>query len=262
MKRALADAALPAEVTGKPPRAATVGLVIPAWHEAECIGAVLSEVPAVGDLRVFVVCGGLDDATAAVAAAHGADALLQVTPGYGAACWLGARAAGAAGAEIIAFLDGDYSDPPASLSAVLAPLLTGDAELVLGWRSMALHPGALPLHARLGNALILKLMRLLLGRSVRDLPSFKAIRADCLVRLEMSELTYGWTTELIVKAIRARLRIAEVPVPYRPRLAGQSKVSGTIRGSVGAAWKLGAGVVRYSRWSPRTPGLARSEVPA
>jgi len=262
MKRALADATLDTESAGEFRRAAAVGLVIPAWHEAECIGAVLSEMPTTRNMRVFVVCGGQNDPTATVAAAHGAKALLQVTRGYGAACWFGTQAALASGAEIVCFLDGDYSDPPAHLNSVLAPVLAGDADLVLGWRSMALHPDALPLHARLGNCLIIRLMRLMLGRSVRDLPSFKAIRADCLTRLDMSEMTYGWTTELVVKAIRARLRIVEVPVPYRPRLAGQSKVSGTVHGTVGAAWKLGSCVVRYSRWMPRTGGHAGSELPA
>ena len=245
-----------------PARAARVALVIPAWNEAESIGAVLSEVPALAAMRVFVVCGGREDATAAVAAAHGAEPLAQVARGYGAACWLGARAAVAAGAEIVAFLDGDYSDPPADLEKVLAPLLAGRADLVLGWRSMALHPQALPLHARWGNRLVLNLMAKLLGRQVRDLPSFKAIRADCLARLDMSEMTYGWTTELVVKAIRAELRIEEVPILYRARLAGHSKVSGTAHGILGAAWKLGSCVVRYSRWTPPTPDRASAELPA
>src|SRR3954471_12248458 len=104
MNRHLADGTLTADVAGAFPRASSVGLVIPAWHEAECIGAVLSEVPATANMRVFVVCGGRDDATAAVAAAHGAEPLLQATPGYGAACRLGAQTAVAAGAEIVAFL--------------------------------------------------------------------------------------------------------------------------------------------------------------
>jgi glycosyltransferase involved in cell wall biosynthesis len=237
--------------------ASTVALVIPAWNEADSIGAVLTEVPRATARDIFVVCGGPDDATTAVAAAHGAQPLLQVTPGYGAACWLGARAAMAAGAEIVAFMDGDYSDPPTALHTILAPLLAGRADLVLGWRNMAIHPRALPVHARLGNRLVLELVRLTLGRRVRDLPSFKAIRLDCLARLQMSEMTYGWTTELVVKAIRAQLCIEEVPIQYRPRLAGKSKVSGTVRGTLGAAWKLGACAVRYSRWTPPSRGLAR-----
>jgi glycosyltransferase involved in cell wall biosynthesis len=235
---------------------ASVALIIPAWNEAESIGAVLAEVPGAAVGHVLVVCGGPEDPTAAVAAAQGARSLQQATPGYGAACWLGVHEAAAAGATVVAFLDGDYSDPPGDLIAILAPLLAGRADLVLGWRDMARYPRALPLHARVGNRLVLALIGLLLGRRVRDLPSFKAIRLDCLARLQMSEMTYGWTTELIVKAMRARLRIAEVPVQYRPRLAGQSKVSGTLRGTLGAAWKLASCAVRYSRWTPSPPDLA------
>ena len=255
------EISLSPNATGAVPKTAPVALVIPAWNEPEAIGAVLSEVPPEVARWVFVVCGGHSDPTAAVAAAHGAKPLVQTTPGYGAACWRGVQAAMTTDAEIVAFLDGDYSDPPAALETVLAPLLAGSADLVLGWRSLAEHPRALPVHARLGNYLVLGLMRLLLRRKLHDLPSFKAIRLDCLARLQMSEMTYGWTTELIVKAIRAGLRIEEVAVPYRPRLAGQSKVSGTFRGTLGAAWALGTCAARYSRWTPVAAGSVRAELP-
>jgi hypothetical protein len=224
--------------------------VIPAWDEAECIGAVLSEVPTGFAFSVFVICGGTEDDTFGVAAAHGARALRQLTAGYGAACWLGTGAAMEAGAQIIAYLDGDYSDPPADLPRVLAPILEGEADLVLACREMTGHAGVLPLHARLGNQLVLRLLGHLLGRQLHDLPSFKAIRLDHLVQLEMSEMTYGWTTELITKAVRAGLRIEEVRIHYRPRLGGKSKVSGTVRGSLGAAWKLCTCAIRYARWHP------------
>ncbi len=259
---AVEDPASPGAPDQSPPDAAPIALVIPAWDEAESIGAVLSEVPLGLASWVFVVCGGSQDPTAAIAAAHGARVLRQLTPGYGAACWLGTRAAAAAGAQIIAFLDGDYSDPPGDLSRVLAPLLAGRADLVLGCRAMTAHPGALPLHARLGNQLVLRLLGLLLGQRPRDLPSFKAIRGDCLTRLEMSEMTYGWTIELVAKAVRAGLRIAEVSIPYRPRLGGRSKVSGTARGTLGAAWKLCSCAIRYARWSPASAGAGVPPVAA
>jgi glycosyltransferase involved in cell wall biosynthesis len=227
-----------------------VALVIPAWNEAGSIAAVLSEVPSGAVDRIFVVCRGSEDATADIARAHGAWTLPQQSPGYGAACWQGARAAAVAGSRAIVFLDGDYSDPPADLPRVLAPLLAGTADLVLGYRDVDTHPHVLPLHARLGNRVVLGIVHILLGRRLRDLPSFKAIRLDCLERLEMSEMTYGWTVELIVKAVRARLRVAEVPVRYRRRLAGKSKVSGTVRGTLGAGWKLCSCAVRYARWTP------------
>ena len=239
-------------------QAGRVALVVPAWNEAGSIGAVLAEVPPAAVDWVFVVSGDSTDATAEIATARGARALGQPEPGYGAACRAGARAAAAVGARVVVFLDGDGSDPPAALPRVLAPILDGTAELVLGWRDLAAHPRALPLHARLGNRAVLVALGLLLGRRPRDLPSFKAIRIDRLEQLDMREMTYGWTTELIVKSVRAGLRIAEVPVEYRPRLAGRSKVSGTVRGSLGAGWKLCSCAVRYAGWSP----LTRSEVRA
>ena len=210
----------------------------------------LSEVPPDVVDCVFVVIGDSTDGTDKIATRLGAAALPQARPGYGAACWSGVLAAEKAGTEIVVFLDGDYADPPAELPRVLAPLLTGQADVVLGPRDLAHHPEAQRLHARFGNWLVLSVLGLLLRRRLRDLPSFKAIRMDCLRQLAMSEMTYGWTTELVVKAVRAGLRIVEVPVAYRPRLAGQSKVSGTVRGTVGAAWKLCTCALRYARWRP------------
>lgn len=227
-----------------------VALVVPAWNEAGCIGAVLSEVPPEAVDCVFVVCGSSTDATAEIAAANGARAITDVGPGYGRACLAGARAAAEAGAEIIVFLDGDYSDPPGEIPRIVAPLLDSSAEVVLGWRTLLHSPDALPQHARLGNRLVLAALHLLVGRDLHDLPSFKAIQLGALERLEMEEMTYGWTTELVVKAIRARLRIVELPVEYRPRKAGKSKVSGTFRGTLGAAWKLCSCAFKYSAWSP------------
>src|SRR5712692_4157643 len=204
-----------------------VTLVIPAWNEAEAIGAVLDEVPRAAVDHILVVVGGPTDTTATVARSHGARVLVQHEPGYGAACWAGAEIALAEGAQVVAFLDGDYADPPADLARVLAPLLEARADLVLGCRDLRRFPDALPVHARLGNQLVLLLLRALLGARFGDLPSFKAIRADALRAMDMREMTYGWTVEMLVKAARSRLRIAEVGVDYRPRLGGRSKVGGS-----------------------------------
>ena len=236
-------------------RALTIALVIPAWDEAEAIAAVLGEVPpyCVPRERILVIVGGETDPTAAVVRAHGARALVQLARGYGAACWTGAQTALAEGADVIAFLDGDYADPPGELARVLAPILNGQAELVLGCRDLTTFPDALPLHARLGNQLVLLLLRGLLGTGLRDLPSYKAIRADSLRRLGMCEMTYGWTVEMLVKARRSGLRIAEVDVGYRPRLGGRSKVAGSLAGSTRAAAKLLGCAVAYStrrQWAP------------
>jgi glycosyltransferase involved in cell wall biosynthesis len=230
---------------------ATAALVIPAWNEPEAIGPLLSEVPPESVDRILVVVGSQSDPTAAVAQAHGARVLVQHQPGYGAACWTGAQAALADGFDLIAFLDGDYADPPSELERVLAPLRTGEADLVLGCRDLSQHPDSLPPHARFGNQVVLGVLRLLLGRRLADLPSFKAIRADALRQLEMREMTYGWTVEMLVKATRTGLRVREVDVVYRPRLGGRSKVAGDARASVRAAARLLGCAVAYStmRWS-------------
>jgi glycosyltransferase involved in cell wall biosynthesis len=218
-------------------------LIIPVLNEAEIIGRVLDEVPREHIDRLLVIDGGSVDDTRAVAAAHGAEVIRQIERGYGWACWTGAQAA--SDCELLVFMDGDYSDPPAEVERLLEPLRAGKADLVLGCRNFA--PGALPIHARLGNRVILAIVRLLVGRGLADLPSYKAIRADRLAQLDMRERTYGWTTEMIVKAARSALRIAEVQVRYRERGGGRSKVSGTIRGTLGAGYKLITTAVRCAR---------------
>jgi glycosyltransferase involved in cell wall biosynthesis len=230
-----------------------VTLVIPAWNEPEAIGAVLDEVPRGTVDQVLVVVGSPTDPTADVARAHGARVLVQGAPGYGAACWAGAQTALAEGAGIVAFLDGDYADPPADLPRILAPITASRADLVLGCRDVRRFPNALPAHARLGNRLVLGLLRVLLGARFGDLPSFKAIRADALRQMDMREMTYGWTVEMLVKAARARLRVTEMTIEYRPRLGGQSKVSGNPRGSLRAAATLLACAVVYLSWRPAVP---------
>lgn len=227
-----------------------VVLVIPAWNEAEAIGAVLDEIPPGAVDQVLVVVGSHTDPTAAVARAHGATVLVPRRSGYGAACWSGARAALAGGADIIAFLDGDYSDPPAALERMLAPLRAGQADLVLGQRDLRRFPEAMPWHARAGNRLLLALLRRRLGTRLVDLPSFKVVRAAALRDMQMREMTYGWTIEMLVKAARAGLRIQVMSVEYRPRRGGRSKVTGSLRGSLGAAATLLGCTLAYLAWRP------------
>jgi glycosyltransferase involved in cell wall biosynthesis len=221
--------------------------VIPVWNEVEIVGKVLDEVPPGATDKVIVVDGGSTDGTQGEASRHGATVVTQRRRGYGAACADGVLAAGDA---VLVFLDGDYSDPPADIPRVTGPILRGDADLVLGCRDMRAAPGALPLHARLGNRLVAWMIGVLTGQPLADLPSFKAIRSDQLARLEMREMTYGWTTEMIVKAARAGLRIEQVSVGYRARGAGRSKISGTVRGTIGAGYKLVTTALRYSRGRP------------
>jgi glycosyltransferase involved in cell wall biosynthesis len=234
------------------PARSGVVLVIPAWNEPDAIGAVLGEIPSGVVDDVLVVVPSAEDPTGQVARRHGAQVLVQSAPGYGAACWTGARHAIAGGAEIIAFLDGDYADPPAALPTLLEPIQNGRADLVMGCRDLRRFPFALPLHARIGNTLVCLLLRVLLGTHLRDLPSYKVIRASALQQLGMREMTYGWTVEMLVKAARRQLGIAQLDVEYRPRRGGQSKVAGDLGGSLRAAYKLLSCALTYAtsrQWS-------------
>jgi glycosyltransferase involved in cell wall biosynthesis len=223
-----------------------VSLVIPAWNEPDAIGAVLDEVPVGAVNEVFVVVASSSDPTAEVARSRRAHVLVQGARGYGAACWTGAVAALEHDAHVVAFLDGDYSDPPAALPRVLAPIQRRQADLVLGCRDLRLFPDALPRYAVWGNKLICEGLNILLRTDFRDLPSFKAITADGLRQLAMREMTYGWTVEMLAKASRRGLRVEQVAVEYRPRRGGTSKVSGDPRASVAAACKLLTCAARYS----------------
>ncbi|MBI2369987.1 MAG: glycosyltransferase family 2 protein [Deltaproteobacteria bacterium] len=226
------------------PRAARVALVIPALNEEAAIAKVLAEVPAEAVDETIVVDNGSTDRTAEVARAAGARVVREAARGYGAACLAGIQAAGPA--DVLVFLDGDYSDPPAEIPAVLGPVLSGSADLTLGSRTRGpREPGALPAHARLGNQLVLLVVRLLYGVRLSDFGSFRAIRREALESLGMEQRTYGWPIEMVVKAARRGLRIREVPIPYRRRI-GKSKVAGTVRGSLLAGYHLLATALRYA----------------
>jgi glycosyltransferase involved in cell wall biosynthesis len=229
---------------------AATALVIPAWNEPEAMRAILAELPSGSISRTIVVVPEADDPTVGVAREYCTEWIVQQQKGYGAACWTGAMAALDGGADVVVFLDGDYSDPPAAVPCLIAPILSGQADLVVGCRDLRAHPDALPMHARLGNRAVCWLIAVLVGHRFSDLPSFKAIRADALRQLDMQEMTYGWTVEMLVKAAREKLRIEEIAVHYRPRLGGTSKVGGNLRGSVGAARKLFACALAYSGWRP------------
>ena len=223
-----------------------VAIVIPALDEEGAIGQVLAEIPqGVADV-VVVVDNGSRDRTAEVAREAGARVVHEPRRGYGQACLAG-LAATAEEADLIAFLDADLSDFPAQLVDVLRPLQEGRADLVIGSRTLGHRaPGAHPWHAVLGTRFCVALMNRLAGTAATDLGPFRAITARALARLDMRDRNYGWTVEMQVKARRAGLRVVEVPVDYRPRV-GKSKVSGTVRGTVGAAVKIIATILRYAR---------------
>jgi len=220
--------------------------IIPALDEEGAIGAVVRDLPRELVRRVVVVDNGSRDGTAAAARAAGADVVDEPRRGYGRACLAGIAAAPEA--EAYLFLDGDYSDFPDEAPLLLAPLLAGRADLVLGSRMRRRGSRrALPLQARLGNRLAALLIARLDGARITDLAPFKAVRAEALRPLDLHEVTYGWTIELIVRAAQQSLRIEEVPVRYRERLAGASKVSGNLRGSARACARILITLARLHR---------------
>ena len=229
-----------------------VAVIIPALDEAGNMGDLVHETrtqPALyaGD-EIIVVDNGSSDGTAAAARAAGATVVEEPRRGYGYACAAGAAAAGDAG--LLVFLDGDYSSLPSELERLIEPLRKGEADLVLGSRVLGeITAGAMPPHQRFGNWLTSGLMRLLYGIDVTDLGPYRAIRADLLRALDMREMTFGWPTEMMVKSARANQRIIEVPVSHHPRRSGQSKVSGTVRGSALAAYYILGVTLRYA-WKP------------
>lgn len=221
---------------GKGPMKAA--LIIPALNEEAAIGPVLDELPAERFCSVIVADNGSTDRTRREAATRGARVTVEPRRGYGAAC-LSAMRALPDDAEIVVFMDGDGSDDPADLDRLLRPIRDGQADFVVGSRVLARSgSNALHRHQRLGNWLATRLLRLLLGHRYTDLGPFRAIRADCLRRLRMRDRGYGWTVEMQIRALRAGLRIAEVPVTHRPRLAGHSKVSGSVKASLLAGCKI------------------------
>ncbi len=223
------------------PASPRIALVVPALDEETALPALLAEVPDSVD-EVIVVDGGSRDRTVEIARAAGARVLSEPRRGYGRACATGA--AGTA-ADVIAFMDGDGSDDPACLPMVLAPVLEGRAVLSLGARTER-EPGALLAHQRLGNALVCLLVRIVYGVRLRDVPPLRAIRRDGLERLSMREMTYGWPTEMIVKAARGGLGVVETPVRCRVRRGGTSKIAGRAWPSARAGVRMLAVVARHA----------------
>jgi glycosyltransferase involved in cell wall biosynthesis len=222
-----------------------IAVIIPALNEAGNIARLVVELRATVAAEIIVVDNGSTDDTAAVAAAAGACVVAEPRRGYGYACAAGVAAAH--GADLLAFMDGDGSFLPAELPALLAPLRAGRADLVLGSRPLGhIAPGAMPPQQRFGNWLAAGLMRLLYRMDVTDLGPYRAIRRDLLERLVLCEMTYGWPTEMMVKAARRGARIVEVPVSFHPRRSGKSKVSGTLRGTLLAARYILGVTLRYA----------------
>lgn len=235
----------------------TCAVVIPALNEEAAIGDLVGEVLAAARhpalpaalKAVYVVDNGSTDRTAERAKAAGAVVVAEPRRGYGRACLSGVLAAGEV--DLIVLMDGDRSDRPDELPRLLAPLVAGDADLVLGSRVLGqAEPGSLLPQQRVGNWLAARLLRLLYGLRVTDLGPFRVVRRRDLLSLGMSEMTYGWSVEMMARAARRGLRVREVPVGYRRRAGGESKVSGNLRASVRAGVRIIAAILRSRRDRP------------
>jgi glycosyltransferase involved in cell wall biosynthesis len=195
-----------------------------------------------------VVDNGSTDGTATVATEAGATVVLEPRRGYGAACMAGA--ASASDADAFVFLDGDGADPPERITDLLAALRDSGADLALGIRRGDVEPGSMLWHQRLGNQILSGIIRRLFAWPLHDLPSYKLIRAETLAALDVQDRAQGWTAELLAKAAATRLRLVEIETGYRRRV-GVSKVSGTVRGSLRAAWQLTFAILRVWRQKGR-----------
>ncbi len=224
-----------------------IDVIIPAFNEQDAIGLVLDEIPK-GLVRTVVVANNNStDNTSSVAEKHGATVVFEPKPGYGNACLKAMEfiAKQEMKPDIIVFLDGDHSDFPEQLPEVLKPILDGMADMVIGSRALGKsESGSLTPQQVFGNWLATRLLKLFYGVRFTDLGPFRAIRYEHLLALDMKDPTYGWTVEMQIKAAKLKLRCAEVPVDYRVRI-GQSKVSGTVKGTIGAGYKIILTLIRY-----------------
>lgn len=212
--------------------------MIPALDEERSIGNVLDEIPRELVDRIVVVDNGSRDRTGEVARGRGATVVEEPVPGYGRACLRGLEELRRRPPDVVVFVDGDYSDRPSEMRALLRPIVEKRAELVIGSRVLGeREPGALAPQARWGNWLATRLLHVLYGVRFTDLGPFRAITYEALLALDMQDTDFGWTAEMQAKAARAGMHVAEVPVSYHRRI-GKSKITGTLKGTVLAGYKI------------------------
>lgn len=224
-------------------------VIIPALNEENSISKVVNSIPNIVD-EIIVINNGSDDSTAIKASISGAKVIHEYRKGYGYACLKGIDYLNKNPPDIVVFLDGDYSDYPEDLEAIIKPILEKNVQFVIGARVKFLREkGALTPQQIFGNTLACLLMRLLYKANFTDLGPFRAIGWKNLVALEMSDKTYGWTIEMQLKVLRRKIKYIEVPVRYRKRI-GYSKVSGTVKGTIMAGYKIltWIGKFYFSKW--------------
>ncbi len=225
-----------------------IDVVIPALDEERALPLVLRDLPRSLLRRIVVADNGSTDQTACVARRHGAEVVHEAERGYGAACLKALAHIAADPPDIVVFVDGDYSDHPSELTLLIEPIVEGDADLVIGSRARGRRErGALSPQQKIGNVIACSALRIFYGVAYSDLGPFRAVRWETLRELGMVDRNYGWTVEMQIKAARRGVAYREVPVSYRRRV-GESKVSGTLRGSVGAGIKILWLLGRYA-WS-------------
>lgn len=220
-----------------------IDVIIPAYNEEAAIGKVLQAIPKSLVREVIVCNNNSKDRTAEIAATNGATVLLQTEIGYGNACLKGIeylkQKPKTEQPDIVVFIDADYSDVPEEMPDVVAPILNDNMDMVIGSRALGnLEKGAMTVPQRFGNWLATNLIRLIYNYHFTDLGPFRAIRYASLIDMKMEDKTFGWTVEMQVKAAKMKLNTTEVAVDYRRRAGGKSKVSGTIRGTFLAGYKI------------------------
>ncbi len=221
-----------------------ISVIIPALNEEESIGKVIDDLPMDLVHEVIVVDNGSDDDTAKVACKHGAAVLFEPAKGYGSACAKGVNYL--SDADIVVFLDGDYSDHPEEMKSLVEPILEGHADLVIGSRVPEKRESdSMTIQQVFGNWLATLLINILFGHRYKDLGPFRAIRYNKLQAMDMKDRTFGWTVEMQVKALLYELSVKEVPVSYRKRI-GKSKISGTIVGTFRAGWMILYTIFKYA----------------
>ncbi|HZH37857.1 MAG TPA: glycosyltransferase family 2 protein [Flavisolibacter sp.] len=222
-------------------------VIIPAYNEGNSVGKVIRDIP--GDMvqEVIVVNNNSNDSTELNARRAGATVIYESRPGYGYACLKGIEYVRQlpAAPDIVVFLDADYSDHPEEMPQLVMPIIDEGMDLVIGSRALGKRErGSMTPQQVFGNWLATRLLKLFYGVTYTDLGPFRAIRYDKLIQMDMQDTTYGWTVEMQLKAAKLKLKITEVPVRYRQRI-GFSKISGTLKGTVMAGYKIITTIFKY-----------------
>ena len=219
----------------------SVAVLIPALDEEATLPGLLSDLREQPVGPILVVDNGSKDRTHEVAVAGGAEVLSAPERGYGAACLAGIEhlLARPMPPDILVFLDADHAEGPAQITELVGPIQRGEADLTLGVRRRSEgRVGTVFAHARMGNLLVTKLVDLLFGRRFQDLPPFRAIHFQRLLDLHMDDRTWGWTLQMQIRAVRHSFRILEIEVDHGPRAGGESKISGSVMGTMRAGSKM------------------------